>query len=122
MECGWQLSLPVLDPSHILTIALFQPSRGLKATERLRPGFLPPAAGVVVVGKLRVRLSCLRPNTPLSADLVLLGERARGAHEAGTVKLSLETSYPSPVGGWLAGRVCVCVCVDVWWCGWRGIG
>jgi hypothetical protein len=48
------------------------------------------------VGKLRVRLSCLRPNAALTADLALLGERAKGAHEAGAVRLSLQACYPSP--------------------------
>jgi hypothetical protein len=49
-----------------------------------------------VVGKLRVRLSCLRPNTPITADLVLLGERSKGGDEAGSVELALKTSYASP--------------------------
>ena len=42
MACGWQLSLPVLDPAAILTLAVFHQSRGAKA--KGRPGFLPSTA------------------------------------------------------------------------------
>lgn len=149
--CGWQLSLPVLDPAAILTLAVFQQSRGGKA--KGRPGFLPasavqvcdqtgspqtgsPAAtagsaphrwqalGVLhlstlhlyacssqpvalarpplvflqAVGKLRVRLSCLWPNTQHSASLPLLGDRAKGAQVVGAVSLSLQACYSSTVG------------------------
>ena len=39
--CGWQLSLPVLDPSCLLTLAVFhQPSRGQRAPGQRRPGIL----------------------------------------------------------------------------------
>lgn len=148
MECGWQLSLPVLDPAAVLTLVLFQQSRGMRATERLRHGFLHSSGTTTVhplastnamlagasaapapacalhamsracaacrprllkqwlrpgpcallpqaVGKLRVRLSCLRPNTLLTADLALLGERSKGGHEAAAVRLSLQACYPS---------------------------
>ncbi len=40
--CGWHLSLPVLDPAAVLTLAVFQQSRGGKA--KGRPGFLPASA------------------------------------------------------------------------------
>lgn len=52
MDCGWELSLPVLDPSSILTLAVFQQSRVKKGLDKARPGFLPPSA-VTVGGKLR---------------------------------------------------------------------
>jgi hypothetical protein len=90
--CGWQLSLPVLDPAAVLTLAVFQQSRGGKA--KGRPGFLP-ASAVQVVGKLRVRLSCLWPNTQHSASLPLLGERAKGAQVVGAISLSLQACYAS---------------------------
>lgn len=51
-----------------------------------------------MVGKLRVRLSCLWPNTPLSAELPLLGERSKGAQVVGAVRLSLQANYASTVG------------------------
>ncbi|KAI3436798.1 hypothetical protein D9Q98_006208 [Chlorella vulgaris] len=95
VECGWSLCLPILDPTVLLTLVLFQHTR-MKATEKLRPGFLPTGSAGMVVGKLRVRLSCLRPNTPITADLVLLGERSKGGDEAGSVELALKTSYASP--------------------------
>jgi len=50
-----------------------------------------------VVGKLRVRLSCLWPNTHHSASLPLLGDRAKGAQVVGAVSLSLQACYASTV-------------------------
>ena len=40
-SCGWQLSIPVLDPSCLLTLAVFhQPARGQRAPGQRRPGIL----------------------------------------------------------------------------------
>lgn len=65
-----------------------------------------------VVGKLRVRLSCLRPNEQLASELPLVSERSRGARLAGTVRLTLQVSYDSPVRPWewvdgVAGAACL---------------
>lgn len=51
------------------------------------------------VGKLRVRLSTLWPNIPLTAELPLLGERSKGAHVAGSIAVTLHTRYASTVSG-----------------------
>lgn len=59
------------------------------------PGLSPPRTQVV--GKLRVRLSCLWPNRRHSASLPLLGERAKGAQVVGAVGLSMQASYASTV-------------------------
>lgn len=68
VACGWQLSLPVLDPAAILTLAVFQQSRGGKA--KGRPGFLPNSAvqvsgaGVGLglgIARRQVQQSGLRP-------------------------------------------------------------
>ena len=66
-----------------------------------------------MVGKLRVRLSCLRPNAALSADLPLLGERAKGAHKVGSVALTLQASYASTVRR-SAGRAALPACWEDW--------
>lgn len=50
-----------------------------------------------MLGKLRVRLSCLAPNTPIAADLPLLSDRKRGAQRVGTAGLELHVSYPGGV-------------------------
>lgn len=40
-ECGWRLSLPVLDPAAVLTLAVFQqPGRSMTASAVLRTGLL----------------------------------------------------------------------------------
>lgn len=58
-----------------------------------------------------MRLSCLWPNTPLSAELPLLGERTKGARAVGTVRLTLQANYASAVsctcmGSALKGPLC----------------
>lgn len=115
-ECGWRLSLPVLDPAAVLTLAVFQqPGRSMTASAVLRTGLLVKDAvrdafstTLQVVGKLRVRLSCLRPNEQLASELPLVSERSRGARLAGTVRLTLQVSYDSPkalVRGYTAPRL-----------------
>ncbi len=48
-----------------------------------------------VVGKLRIRLSCVAPNTPITASLPLLAERKRGAQAVGFVSLGILCAYPA---------------------------
>ena len=46
VEYGWQLSLPVLDPCSVLTLAVFQQSRPKRGLDKARPGFLPSTVQV----------------------------------------------------------------------------
>lgn len=64
------------------------------------------------VGKLRVRLSCLRPNEQLSSELPLVSERSKGARLAGTVGLTLLVSYSSPVSPQVACSSCRISCLQ----------
>ncbi|KAL4424975.1 hypothetical protein ABPG77_002860 [Micractinium sp. CCAP 211/92] len=116
VQCGWRLSLPVLDPAAVLTLAVFQqPGRSSRTSAVLRTGLLVKDAvrdafstTLQTVGKLRVRLSCLRPNEQLSSELPLVSERSKGARLAGTVGLTLLVSYSSPaalVRGYTAPRL-----------------
>lgn len=104
-SCAWQLALPILDPSTILTLAVCQqPSRTQCSTAVLRPGlivkdavrdaFSSPAG---VAGKLRVRLSCLRPNAELCRELPLLGERSKGGNVVGSVRMLMEARFEGTV-------------------------
>jgi len=70
----------------------------------------PRSHPLQVVGKLRVRLSCLRPNQEQSADLPLLGERAKGARIVGNMGLTLQTSYDSAVSDSGQGVVNIAPC------------
>lgn len=63
------------------------------------PPCLSPPPHQQAIGKLRIRLSCVWPNTTHSASLPLLGERAKGAQVAGAVSLTLRACYDSTVGG-----------------------
>ena len=56
------------------------------------------------MGKLRIRLSCVWPNTVHTASLPLLGERAKGAQVVGTVSLTLQACYGSTVSRGQGGR------------------
>ncbi len=41
VQCGWRLSLPVLDPAAVLTLAVFQqPGRSSRTSAVLRTGLL----------------------------------------------------------------------------------
>ena len=51
-----------------------------------------PSLPSQMLGKLRVRLSCVRPGQPISAELPLLSERARGAQRVGALSLSLQVT------------------------------
>jgi hypothetical protein len=46
-ECGWRLSLPVLDPAALLTLALVQSTRSAKG----QPGLLAQGGTVSVGGE-----------------------------------------------------------------------
>ncbi|PSC71573.1 pollen-specific SF21-like [Micractinium conductrix] len=102
-ECGWSLSLPVLDPACLLSLAVFQqPSRAdrsaspavLRQGLRVRNAVIDAFTTTLpLVGKLRVRLSCLAPNAEARAELPLLSERDKGARTVGSVELSLQASY-----------------------------
>lgn len=78
-------------------LATTQPDPSTQAEQLVPP--LPTLASPLrqVVGKLRVRLSCLWPNTQHSASLPLLGDRAKGAQVVGAVSLSLQACYASTV-------------------------
>jgi hypothetical protein len=43
-----------------------------------------------LVGKLRVRLSCIQPNQAVTATLPLLSERKKGAQQVGTAVLTVQ--------------------------------
>ncbi len=47
-----------------------------------------------MVGKLRVRLSCVQPNQPVTAMLPLLSERKKGAQQVGTAEMTLQVRSP----------------------------
>lgn len=58
------------------------------------PSPCPPPL-LQMVGKLRLRLSTLAPNQPVTATLPLLSERKKGAQQVGTAELSVRVEYGS---------------------------
>jgi hypothetical protein len=59
-----------------------------------RASVAPPPCSQMV-GKLRLRLSCVDPNTLVTATLPLLADRHKGAQQAGTADLSLQVRAPA---------------------------
>lgn len=98
LTIGWEVELPVLDPAALLLVTVFlQPRKGLygRLDGNSRPGVLikNPA---VPLGKLRLRLSRLRPEETLSADLPLLSDRLKGAKRVATLGVTLQMAFVDP--------------------------
>eukprot|EP00887_Chlorella_sp_A99_P001355 scaffold8.g1355.t1 len=84
---GWEVELPVLDVATLLLAGVFVvPRKGLQPAALL-------AAPAQMLGKLRVRLSCVRPGRPVSADLPILSERDKGAKRVGQLSLTLQVNF-----------------------------
>ena len=95
------LSSPAVKPNRAAAACPSPfPASTLPKAEQQPPLPASAASPEQVVGKLRVRLSCLWPNSQHSASLPLLGERAKGAQVVGAVSLSMQASYASSVRAW----------------------
>lgn len=51
-----------------------------------------------MVGKLRVKLSCVAPARPITADLPLLSDRSKGAQHVGSLGIEMHIQYKSRKG------------------------
>lgn len=68
-----------------------------------------------MLGKLRLRLSSLRPDQVLSADLPLLSDRLKGAKAVASLQLSVQVSFVDRKASSRGGlTTCLRVCQTVW--------
>lgn len=81
-------SFPILNPASVLSMVVI-------SKQRLEKSKRHNQMNVVVVGKLKVRISTVRTTAPVNIDLSLLSERKKGGQVVGKVCFTFKQDYDS---------------------------
>jgi len=83
----WWVELPIHDPTSLLYATVCHIPKRAKHLSNPQ-----------MVGKLRVKLSCVSPARPITADLPLLSDRSKGAQHVGSLVIEMHIQYKSRKG------------------------